>query len=224
MTKGEFVSRVVNGLNSLTKDQRISKRYILNVGENIVKDFLSKALRDGRLMRDIDLMTHVECLMMEPITKVECDIVEFKRCGKLVRSVCKLPDLFTADYGNSIVSVYSIDEAVEIKPITLSQYRRNKNRRETAENLFYYEKDGYLYMPDCEVRTISLDLITLKPEKLKENGCFCNEDTEECEDIYETKFIIPSKMIDNVIKATIQEVAFKKQIPTDVTPNLNANG
>lgn len=224
MTKGEFVSRIVNGLNSLSKDQRISKRYILHVGERIVEDFLAKHLRDGRLTRDIDLITYIDCLRMEPLDMVKCDIIEFKRCHKLMRSVCKLPDIFTADYGNSIVSVYSVDELTEIKPITLQQYRRNLNRRGKADNLFYYEKDGYLYIPDSEVRTVSLELITMKPEQIIENGCHCeDQEEEECRDIYQERFIIPSKFIDNVVKATIQEVAFKKQIPTDSNPNLNEN-
>ena len=224
MTKGEFVSRIVNGLNSLSKDQRISKRYILNVGENIVEDFISKHLRDGRLLKDVDLITYVDCLRMEPLDMVKCDIIEFKRCHKLMRSVCKLPDIFTADYGNSIVSVYSVDELTEIKPIELQQYRRNRERRGKADNLFYYEKDGYLYIPDSEVRTVSLELITMRPEQLAENGCFCDDqEIDECRDIYDEKFIIPSKFIDNVVKATIQEVAFKKQIPTDSNPNLNEN-
>lgn len=224
MTKGEFISRITNGLNALSKDQRISKRYILHVGERIVEDFLAKHLRDGRLTRDIDLITYIDCLRMEPLDMVKCDIIEFKRCHKLMRSVCKLPDIFTADYGNSIVSVYSVDELTEIKPITLQQYRRNLTRRGKADNLFYYEKDGYLYIPDSEVRTVSLELITMKPEQIIDNGCYCeDEEVEECRDIYQERFIIPSKFIDNVVKATIQEVAFKKQIPTDSNPNLNEN-
>lgn len=223
MKKSEFVSRIVNGLNSLSKDARISRRYILKVGQDIVRDFVSKNLSNGKLLRDLDLLTHIECLPMSKEEVIKCDIVEFRRCNKLLKSTCKLPELFGTDYGNSIVSVYSIDEMVELKPITLTQYRRNQNRNKIEGVLYYYEKNGYLYIPDADVLRVGVDILTLLPEEVLLNQCGCNPPEVECIDIYDTKFIVPSKFIDSVVKATIQEVAFKKQIPTDTNPNLNEN-
>lgn len=221
MKKSEFISRIVNGLNSLNKDSKISRRYILKVGQQITKDFVSKSISDGKLFKDLDLITYIECFPMEKYDKVKCDIIEFKRCGSLMRSECKLPELFGTSFGNSIVSVYSIDELTEIKPISLSQYRRNKDRQLAKDVIYYYEKDGYLYIPDSNVRRVGVEVITLSPEEYDLTGCGCDTKEEECIDIYETKFIVPSKFIENVVKATIQEIAFKKQIPTDNNPNLN---
>lgn len=220
MKKSEFISRIVNGLNSLNKDARISKRYILKVGQQIVKDFVAKNISNGKLLKDLDLLTHIECFPMETDDIIKCDIVEFRRCKKLMKSTCKLPELFGTDFGNSIMSVYSLDELIEIKPITLSQYRRNLDRQK-SDVIYYYEKDGFLYIPDSSVRRVGVDVLTLSPEEFTLQGCGCNDEKEECIDIYETKFIIPAKFIENVVKTTIQEIAFKKQIPTDTNPNLN---
>lgn len=223
MTKAEFISRIVNGLNSLNKDSRISKRYILKVGQQIVKDFVAKNLSDGKLLKDLDLITHIECLPMEKDDIIKCDIVEFRRCKNLMKSSCKLPELFGTLFGNSIIAVYSIDELVEIKPITIQQYRRNLNRKQAEGVIYYYEKDGYLYIPDSSVRRVGMDVLTLNPEEFTLNGCGCYQEKEDCIDIYNTKFIIPAKFTENVVKATLQEIAFKKQIPTDDNPNLSEN-
>ena len=217
LTKGEFVSRVINGLNSLNKDQRISRRYILHVGINIVRDFLGKRITEGLLLRDLNIVTNIDCLEMIPEDTVKCDIIEFKRCKSLMRSKCKLPELFGSSFGASIISVTALDDMTEFKPITLKQFRRNLNR-EDMEGLFeYYVKDNYLYLPNSNVRRVNVELITLFPEDVKN----CGEE-DDCKEVYETEFIVPSKFIDNVVKATIQEVAFKKQIPTDENPNLDS--
>lgn len=217
LTKGDFVSRVINGLNSLNKDQRISRRYILHVGQNIVRDFLGKRITEGLLLRDLNIVTVIDCLEMVPENTVKCDIIEFKRCKSLMRSKCQLPELFGSSFGASVVSVTALDEMTEFKPITLKQFRRNLDRN-NIEGLFeYYVKDRYLYLPNSHVKRVNVELITLYPEDVKS----CGEE-DECKDVYETEFIVPSKFIDNVVKATIQEVAFKKQIPTDENPNLDS--
>lgn len=223
MTKNEFVSRIRNGLNTINKDQRISNRYILNVGMNIVKDFVSKNLFRNLLTKDTSLITHIECVPMEPLDTIDCDVVEFRRCKSLMVSSCDLPELFETSFGYSILSVHAIDELseIEFKPIDLKQYRRNQ-KRDVKNKKFYYVKNNKLYIPDSEARIVSVDLITLFPEDA--DKCSCNPKEEDCKDIYESKFIVPSKYIENVVKATIQEIAFKKQIPIDENPNLNAGG
>lgn len=224
MKKSEFVSRVRNGLNSINKDQRIPNRYILNVGINIVKDFVSKNLFRNLLAKDVSLITYIDCLPMEPLDKVDCDIVEFKRCKDLMVSTCELPELFETSFGYSVISVHAIDELseIEFKPIDLKQYRRNQNRQGTDKKRYYYVKGNKLYIPDSQARVVSVELITLYPEDA--DKCNCNPKEEDCKDIYDSKFIVPSKYIENVVKATIQEIAFKKQIPIDNNPNLNENG
>lgn len=222
MKKAEFVSRIRNDLNSINKDQRISNRFILNVGMNIVKDFVSKNLFRNLLTKDVSLITYIDCVPMEKIDSIKCDVVEFKRCKDLMVSSCELPELFETSFGYSVLSVNAIDELseVEFKPIDLKQYRRNLNRP-VKNKLFYYVKDNKIYIPDSSVKVVSVSIITLYPEDA--DKCSCNPNEDDCKDIYDSKFIVPAKYTENVVKATIQEIAFKKQIPIDENPNLNAN-
>lgn len=220
MTKGEFVSRVVNGLNALNKDSRVSRRYILHVGTNIVKDFVAKKLTEGLLLKDLDIITNISCLEMVCEDTISCDIIEFKRCESLMKSKCKLPELFGSSFGASIISVTSIDDLTEFKPTTLKQYRRNLDRVNYYDDEFkeFYVKDNYLYLPNSNALRVNVELITLYPELIRA----CGEEQNDCIDVYESKFIVPSKIVDNVVKATIQEIAFKKQIPIDENPNLDS--
>lgn len=220
MLKSEFISRIRNGLNSINKDQRISNRFILNVGKNIVKDFVSKNLFRNLLTKDVSLITYIDCLPMEPLDNIKCDIVEFRRCKDLMVSSCELPELFETSFGYSVLSVHAIDELseIELKPIDLKQYRRN-SKRDVKNKMFYYIKNNKLYIPDSKVKVVSVELITLYPEDV--DKCSCNPKEEDCSNIYDTKFIVPAKYTENVVKATIQEIAFKKQIPIDNNPNLD---
>lgn len=222
MKKSEFVSRIRNDLNSINKDQRISNRFILNVGMNIVKDFVSKNLFRNLLTKDVSLVTYIDCVPMEKLDNIKCDIVEFRRCKDLMVTSCELPELFETSFGYSVLSVNAIDELseVEFKPIDLKQYRRNLNRP-VKNKLFYYVKDNKIYIPDSNVKVINVSIITLYPEDA--DKCSCTPSEDDCNDIYDSKFIVPAKYIDNVVKATIQEIAFKKQIRIDENPNLDAN-
>lgn len=219
MTKGEFVSRVVNGLNSLNKDSRISRRYILNVGVNIVKDFVAKKIEEGMMAKELDILTNIECFEMVPDDVVKCDIIEFRRCHSLMKSKCELPELFGSSFGASVVSVTSLDDYSEYKPVTLKQFRRNLERVSTNEEYKeFYVKDNYLYLPNSHTRRVNVEVLTLFPEMVKE----CGQEDDDCINIYDTKFVVPAKIQENVVKATVQEIASKKQIPTDENPNLDS--
>ena len=47
ITNGEFVSRVVNDLNALNKDARISRRWILSIGRTKVESYVAQRWDDG---------------------------------------------------------------------------------------------------------------------------------------------------------------------------------
>lgn len=213
MTKNEFVSRVLNGLNSLNKDQRISRRYVLEVGRNIVKDILSKHHRDGTLLKDLNIVTEIPCLEMISDSTIDCCIAEFKRCHSLMVSKCELPELVV---GTTVLDVSSIDNMIEFKPTNLKQFRRNLERNGGEEYYEYYIENNRLYLPNSHVKRVNLTLLTLYPEDVKTCG---SEDN--CVDIWDSEFIVPGFYLENVVKSTIQEVAFKKQIVTDENPNLD---
>jgi hypothetical protein len=221
MTNAEIVSRVRNGLNSISKDDRISRRYILHVAKQKATFLISQKLNDRSLFREDNLYKTVDCFEMEPVDVVRCEILEFRRCKSIMKSKCKLPKLIYSRYGGSLKEVITADGEKEFKPITPSQYRRDKNRVEGSDYIYYYVKDGYLYLLDTEIELVSLYLISMELDSV-EDGCCCNN-SEECKSLWDYEFNVPDKLEEAIVSEAIKEVAMSKQMPRDENPNSNNN-
>lgn len=221
MTNNQIVSRITNGLKTLNKDDRISRRYILNVAQNIATLLISQKLRDKSLFREDNLYITIDCFEMEKKDRFNCDIIEFRSCEKLMRSKEKLPCLIYSRYGSSIKEVTSIDYSTLFKPSTVSQFRRDKQREFQADSRKFYIRDGYLYLPDSEVEAVSLYLLTVDEYKARQvSGC---SSEDPCKSAWDFEFICPDKLLNPVIQETIKEVSFQKQIVEDTNPNLDEN-
>lgn len=222
MTNAEIVSRIRNGLNSISKDDRISRRFILHVAKQKATFLISQKMADRSLFREDNLYKTVDCFEMEPVDVVKCEILEFRRCKSIMKSKCKLPKLIYSRYGSSLKEVITADGEKEFKPITPSQYRRDKNRVEKSDYIYFYIKDGYLYLLDTEIQLVSLYLMSMELDSV-ENGCGCNDNSEECKSLWEYEFNVPDKLEEAIVGEAIKEVAMAKQIPKDENPNTNNN-
>ena len=220
MTNLEFTSRVISGLNSLSKDDRISRRFILSVGRGISEFLISQKLADRSLYREDNLYMNIDCFQLEKIEVTKCDIIEFRNCRSVMKSIKKLPKLIYSKYGNSLKDVVTIDQEKDFKFITPSQYRRDKIRIEKSDFIHFYVKDGYLYLLDTEVELVNLSLISLETEKFEEVS---NCSKKSCKSLWEYDFIYPSKLEEPIIKETIKEIYAKKGIQPDTNPNLDNN-
>lgn len=220
MTNAEVASRVRNGLNSMGKDDRISRRYILHVSRQKSTFYISQKLADRSLYREDNLYSLLDCFELERIEATKCDIIEFRNCKTVMKSKLKLPKLIYSKYGNSLKEVTSVDNFVELKPTTPSQYRRDNKRQGTDEYVRYYVKDGYLYILDREIYAVNLYFITVETEKL-EALSQCSKPS--CRSLWDYEFIVPDKMEEVVITEAIKEISMRKQIIADSNPNLDEN-
>ena len=220
MKNSELVSRVVNGLNSLNKDSRIPKRYILRLATDKAIFLMAQKFRDRSLFRESNLFKTVDCFELKEIDKVSCDIVEFRTCNTVMRSVNKLPRLLYFKYGSSLKEVTNIDYGFEFKPTSISKFRRDKKRQEFGPDKFFYLKDDYLYLPESDVKRVSLSLYTPNEyESEKANACNNNK----CLNPWDMEFVVSDKIADVVVQETIKEVSMRLRIPEDENPNLDSN-
>lgn len=70
----------------------------------------------------------------------------------------------------------------EFKPSTLKQYRRDRARKGSSDFEYYYIENGYVYIPDSEVRVIEGEVITLDLYDLEQMSS-CGE--PECKSAWE---------------------------------------
>lgn len=198
-----------------------SDRFILFTAQKVSESYISRRLGDMRLFRQDNLYTLIPCVEMESIDVFKCDIVEFKSCDKLMRSTCKLPSLAYSKLGNTVKEVTAIDNKYLFQPNTLAQYRRDSKRKKrfSKNTKYFYVRDGYLYIPDTEVETVNLYLLSL--DLYDSNGiCSCSED---CKSAWDYEFIAPSDLLDQILKEAASQIQISVQIQPDETANLNAN-
>lgn len=220
MTNAIIVSRILNGVKALSKDDRSSKRYVLSVARQKAEFYIAAKLNDRSLYKEDNLYKSLDCFELKRIDTIKCDIIEFRTCNNIMKSVKKLPPLVYSKYGNTLKEITNLDGTIDFRATTPSEFRRDKNRIGKDSFIRFYVKDGYLYLLDTIVKSVNLYLLTLETEKIAElSEC----STDDCLSLWEHDFICPSKLIENVITETIKEVAGSKQIPSDTNPNMDSN-
>lgn len=220
----EFVSRIINDMNALTKDAHVSRRWILSIGRQKARSYISQRWADGTLFGEESLYTHIGCLEMERVRTVDCCFAEFRLCRVLMRSKERIPDLVYSRIGPAILRVSNVTDEILFTPITLRKYANDRKRRfASLKRYYYYLNDGYIYIPDVEIHAINVDLITLdKKAALALAGCGLDED-DTCLSEWEYDFVCPDKLLEYVVAETLQEVMNKLNVPTDENPDMDLN-
>jgi hypothetical protein len=225
VTNGEFVSRVVNGLRALNKDDHISRRYILRIGQNKSKFYISQKLLDKSLFKEDNLFRYLNCFRLTDEDRIKCGIYEFARCESLMKSTKKIPGLVYSRYGASIISITSIDGLTRFVPTTLSNYALFRDRQNAdkfkGRTKFFYIKEGYLYLPDSEIEMVNIVYIPFE-ESAVDKASECS-DGSSCTSVWDMQFVVPDKLSEQVITETINEVFTSRKVVVDENPNLDTN-
>ena len=180
---------------------------------------MSQKFRDKSLFRESNIFISVDCFEMEYIDKYKCDIVEFKSCSTVMKSKKELPELVYSRFGSSLKEVTNIDYSLDFRPTTPFKFRRDKRREGYGEDMFWYIKDNFLYLPESDIKRVSLLLYTPNTyEAEKVSGC-----KNECLNPWDFEFTCSSKVLEVVIQETIKEVSIRLQVPKDENPNMDEN-
>ncbi len=222
MTENKFAESVLASLNQLDRDRYLSKRYIVSIGKEIMKDYIVQKLGDRTLYREDNLYSYVECFELEKIDIVKCPIVEFRTCNIVMKSIKPLPDLLFSKYGAAIRSVMNIDNSEEIDKTNLKDYIRNKKRSGYRRKPKYYtDKENYLYIVDSETELVSVEVLALNAKQVDECGC---GDYDECKSSLDYDMIGSHKLESAVMQGTLNRLmGTYLQVPTDENPDKNKN-
>jgi hypothetical protein len=221
MTNGEVVARTISGVKAITKDDRISKRYVLGILRSKTITYISQKLADRTLYREDNLYRPITCFEMKKEDMVKCKIVEFRKCKHLMKSRQKLPAMIFSKYGSSLLLVTSIDGEKEFDYISLQNFTNRSRREFGSVGNKYLIKNGYLYLPDSDVEAVSLSILTIDEKEAVEAECDCKN---KCTSVWDYSFICPDKLLEPIMAETINEVASTwRKIPTDENPDMDSN-
>ena len=217
-TNRSIVSKVMNTLKLNNKDEHTSRRYVLKILQDTATVLISQKWLERTILSDINLYTKIECFEFEQVEVVRCPLIEFRTCKVLMRSKKPLPKLVFSRLGASIKDILSIDGGFRFTFVDKSQYSRNKKRQHTLKNevYLYLDSDLHMYIPDHEIYTLDLNILTTKPEDA--NDCSaCSEN--KCVSKWEAEFKCPDKLLDALFTQTLQVLGINRQITEDKNPN-----
>jgi hypothetical protein len=223
-TNAEFVSRVYNGLKATTKDGRVSQRYILSIGQDKVHFLVSQKLDELTLSRERGIVTEIPCFEMEDVPVLSCEVLEFRDCRTVKKSVLKLPRGIYGKVGSGISQITSIDGGKLFRGVTPQKYRNLEKLRYKGPKVNYYAiVDDNIYLLNAEAEAINISMILLEKYNVRDVSSCC-DDAEKCKSNWEYEFVCPDRFFDLVVRDTIAEVAnFLRTSQEDSNPNLDVN-
>jgi len=217
-TYKEIVSKVINTLKLNNKDEHISRRFVLKVLQDTTSQLISQKWMDRTILNETNLYSYIPCFEFKKIDTKDCPSIEFRLCKTLMKSKKPLPKLIFSRLGASIKEIVSLDGNYKFILVDESQYRRNKKRQYQIKDevYIYIGSDMHLYIPDHEIYSVDLNVLTLKTEEISK--CSSCSDTK-CKSNWDFEFKCPDKLLDTVFNQTLQVLGITRQIREDQNPN-----
>lgn len=222
MTRLQIVSQIVDVLKLNNKDDRISRRFILSLLETSATTYISQKFSDRSILSELNLYSYIPCFEFEKINAKSCNTVEFRLCNTLMKSKNPLPNLIFSRLGSSIREIVSLDGNFTFTFVDEIQYRRNKKRQYKLKNevYVYLGADNHLYIPDQEIFTVDLTVLTTEVDKIAECSSCMEEDS--CRSKWLYNFIAPQKLLKPIIDDTLQKMGLNRQVKSDDNPDGKA--
>lgn len=224
-TNREFISIVQNTLNSLSNDMFVHPKLILNIGRDVVSDFLKKDSESRRVTTISEGWSEIECLPLIEVPITECSDLDVRLCNKLMRTKDKLPETFSGYYGNLIKHVASINFGQFYDFVRSPRIWKDIQNRPFKDNRvkYYFFINGYIYIPNSDVESIRVEaLFKHKWEIDKINKKDCTTCKKDCIKILDYEFVCPDYLLLAVETETVNRIINKLKIPADERIDLNS--
>ena len=136
-----------------------------------------------------------------------------------MKSKKPLPKLIFSKLGSSIRDIVSLDGEFTFTYVDESQYRRNKKRKYSLDNdvYLYLGSDNHLYIPDQEIFSLDLTVLTLDTVNAEDaSGC---KEKDSCRNYWNAEFIHPQKLIEAIKDLAMTRLGIARNITEDQSPN-----
>lgn len=221
MTYNEIVSEFTNMFRLNNKDNRIPKRFILRTLQDSATFLISQKWAERSLLQDLNIFTTINCFEFEKINVKNCPSIEFRLCKTLMKSKKPLPKLLFSKLGGSIRDIVSLDGNYRFNFVDETQYRRNKKRKYQVkgEVYLYIGSDNHLYIPDEEIYSLDLTVLTLDKDSAEDASGCSDKGNNSCQSKWNSEFKCPDKLLEAVKSLALEKLGVSRQIIQD--PNSN---
>ncbi len=219
MKNKEIISDIRTSLRSVTHDEWIPALYIWWKLRSIAALFIKREADDKRLFRYQDLFTPVRCFSLKETSLIDCCNISIPGCKKVMKSIEKLPDMYSTRFGY-LISVMSVDYDKDYIQTTPKGYRYIKSREFQDPRLrYFWIENGYLVVPDSTVEVVTLSAMFINKADAKRLNSCCED--EECIRLLDEEFVAPEHLIEDIKTATIKNLlgSYKQLVPDEMTNN-----
>lgn len=219
-TVRQMISDVRNDLNSINLDQWIPAKYIHQKLIDTTALYLKREADNMRLQEYPDIWVTVDELVMEESELVGASSIPVPSCSRIMKSVKKLPRIFTTRFGYTL-NLSSIDFSGDYIPVTPREYNTKKNRRyQDPTKRYFWIYNNHLVVPDSFVESFTLRAIFAnKAEGLALNGC----EAMGCIRMLDLEFPAPGHLLSDIKKGTVIEISsIREKIISSQYPHLDA--
>lgn len=219
-TVREIISEVRNDLRAISIDEWIPAKYLHMKLLGFASLFIKREADDKRLFRYSNLFTTIRCLKMFEEDLIKCCDISIPGCTKVMKSVHKLPKIYSTRYGY-LLTVTALDYDKDYIFVTPAQYKYTKSRKfvDKSKRYFWIE-NNHLIIPDSMVSSVTVKAMFINRAEALRLEC----DAEEtCFRLLDEEIIIPEHLLQNVKDATTTDLLNKyKRSQPDEMANLNS--
>lgn len=193
-TNGEIISKIRNANKFISKDDKLSDRWVLASAYDIVKRLMKQGNNLVKAYKSDEIFQYLPCIKMTCVDISECTSISSG--VKVAKSVNKLPEIETGLNGFLIQRVVTID-GTDISKTTAREYSSISNMKYAANKLYYWIQNGYLYISNPEIELVNMSAYFKDYLETEEDGC---------PDPYGRKFLCPEWLIDETLQILNKEL------------------
>lgn len=211
-TIGESISRIRNLVKGGKQDAFLTDRFIYSLIIKYAKMYIKRQDALNIRLKFSSLFRTLPCEELIETTRIEACCGSLPKFCKIMKTRNKIPVPFEGAYGAFIRTVSSIDGSTEVyrtSPAAFTSMTKTTAFKYNNQKYYWY-LNGYLYLPNVEWDTISLEGIWQD-----DIAVFTCDNTAICKIRQNDMLPIPDDLFAEIEKQVLQDLGFDIQVPVD---------
>lgn len=227
ITKREILSLFRNKLREVTADSDKTDKFLYYVLEEHAKWMIPREIKSGKIMQSKSIFQKVYCMPTIQVDRINDKCPIHIEGLTIYRSEFKLPPMWENEKGPIIKRVLSIDDSVEFKLLSQSEWEvkyRNPYMKKSKEVYCFFD-DGYLWFPKENPRRLNIEAF-FKEDVSNLEYCKCGEKDDSCTIYLDTLFAIPNYLQSELLSKAFEQIAGQTnriQKDTNIDKNTTIN-
>lgn len=194
-TNSEIISIVRNSNKFLSKDNKLSDRYVVALAMNVVKRIIKQSNNLPKLYKSNEIFQAYLCKDFDKVDMSEC--CNIKTGTYVAKSRQPIPEIESGLYGYLIQRITPVDGSRDFNITTARDYNNIINLKYAGNNIYCWIQNGYLYISNPEIEKANIYAYFSDYTPSTEDGC---------PSTYDRIFLCPEWLLDEVMEVLSKEL------------------